>query len=199
MNYNLVTRVQLLTLAFAAMAFIGVLALAQVVHANPFYTGTRAATATATSSPTYLTAGTGTTTTPVYDSYEQNGTNQTNAGNITLPNQVAILLNGLASSTATVVNVTCEYSDDKIDWYQNEIFDGATTTNPVNIEKAQAFTFTYATTSALVGGALFPSSASRYQKLFVCPVPLRYVRAVATNTGSSTALWIGIVPTKQRN
>lgn len=174
-----------------------------IAFANPFYVGLSAQTATATSTQTYMTPGTATTT-PVYDSYEQYGTNQTNGGNLTLPSQVAVLLNGVASSTATVLNLTCEFSNNyngitgNGDWYQNEII-GATTTSAgvQNAGVPNSFSFTYA--SSTVGGAAVASTTNRFTKVFGCPVPLRFVRAVVTMTGANGSVWAGIVPIKQRN
>lgn len=180
---------------------IASLALAGIAYANPFYIGLTAQTAIATSTQAYLTPGTATTT-PIYDSYEQYGTNETNGGNLTVANQVAVLLNGVASSTATVVNVACEFSNNyngttgNGDWYQNETI-SPTTTGPLNISAPSTFTFTYA--SSTVGGAPVLANTSRFEKVFVCPVPLRFVRAVITVTGSSSSIWASIVPIKQRS
>lgn len=176
---------------------------ATVVFANPFYTGTTAKTAIATSTLTYLTTGNATTT-PIYDSYEQYGTNQTNGGNVTIPNQVAVLLQGAASSTATVVNVACEYSDDYNgvsgvgDWYQNDTL-SATTTGPLNISAPATFTFTYASSTVGSIGGVVPINTNRYQKVIICPAPLRFVRAVITMTGANGSVWSAIEPLKQRN
>lgn len=182
---------------------LGVLAVAGIAYANPFYAGLSAQTAVAPTTQSYMTPGTATTT-PIYDSYEQYGTNETNGGNLTLPTQVAILLNGAASSTATVVNVACEFSNNYVgttgagDWYQNEII-GATTSNSgvQNIGAVNSFSFTYA--SSTVGGAGLAANTNSFKKVIVCPVPLRFVRAVITITGANGSVWSSIVPIKQRN
>lgn len=184
----------------AALGLMGLLG-ASVAFANPFYNGTIAQTATATSTQTYMTTGNATTT-PVYDSYELYGTNQTNAGNLTLPDTVAVLLQGVASSTATQVNIACEYSNNynavtgNGDWYQNELL-SATTTGPLTITAPVTYTMTYA--SSTVGGAAVTATTNRFQKAFTCPVPVRFVRAVITITGANGSVWAAIVPVKQRN
>lgn len=175
-------------------AGIVLLSFAAVTFANPFYTGQKARSATATTTVSFLTPGAATTTSPLYDSYEQNGTNEPNAGNITLPNSVAVVVQGNASSTTSVLNLACEFSDDNVDWYQSEII-AATSTGATNISVPVSFTFTFASTT--VGGV--QNSATRYQKLFECPVPLRYVRVVETNTGAGMSVWTAIIPKKQRN
>lgn len=180
----------------------GTLALVGVAYANPFYQGLSAQTAMATSTQAYLTPGTATTT-PVYDSYEQYGTNQTNGGNNTLANQVAVLLNGAASSTATVVNIACEFSNNyngktgNGDWYQNEVIAATTSNAGVQLGAVpNTFSFTYA--SSTVGGAPLGAKTSTFEKVFVCPVPLRFVRVVVTITGNNASVWAGIVPVKQQ-
>lgn len=175
------------------------------VHANPFYVGSKAKSAIATTTVAYMTPGTATTTVQ-YDSYEINGTNQTNGGNLTLPDSIAFALQGNASSSISVINVTCEFGDDEtgatgvtsIDWYQNGIV-GATTTNSgvQNIGTTNSFSFTYASTT--VGGAPISTTTTRFAKVVVCPVPTRYVRAVVTITGANASVWVGIIPKKQRN
>lgn len=181
--------------ALLAAMFVIPFLMFTIAYANPFFSASKARTALATTTVSFLTPGTGTTT-PVYDSYEVNGTNQTNQGNISIPDFVAVAMQGNASSTATVLNVACEFSDDGTDYYQNEIYP-ATTTGALMISAPITFTMTFA--SSTVGGAAFTTTnVGRYQKLVLCPVPLRYVRAVITNLGAGASLWATIIPTKQR-
>lgn len=177
---------------------LGFLAFATTIYANPFYAGLDAKSATATSTQVYLTPGTATSTV-IYDSYELYGTNQTNGGDTTIPDTVAILLQGAASSTATVVSVACEFSNNYTggngDWYQNEIYP-ATTTGAQSITTPLSFSFTYASTT--VGGAAVLSNTNRFQKVVTCPAPTRFVRAVVSVTGANASIWTDIVPKKQR-
>lgn len=177
-----------------ALVLLG-LCVAATAWANPFYTGTKAKSAAATTTLAYQTPGLATSTT-VYDSYEQTGTNQTNGGNLTIPNTVAVALQGQASSTATVLTIACEFSDDSIDWYQNETV-AATTTGTVLITTPISYNFVYA--SSTVGGAQVKATTNTFAKTFLCPVPLRYVRAVVTDSGANAGIWTTIIPTKQRN
>lgn len=185
-----------------AAVVLGVLALAATVYANPFYTGTKAYFSSATSTQTYLIPGVATSSSVIYDSYEQAGTNQTNSGNITIPNTVALLLEGRASSTLTTITATCEFSDNydsstgNGDWYQNEIF-LATSSPSQTIGTIVSYSFTYA--SSTVGGGAVASTTNRFQKLVTCPVPLRYVRAVITASGANASVNPWFIPTKQRN
>lgn len=203
LNISMIKALNTKNLFLAAIAAVVMFGFASFVYANPFYTGTKAQTALATSTQTFMSPGNATTT-PIYDSYEQYGTNQPNSGNITLADSVAVLLNGTASSSATVINIACEFSDNYVgttgngDWYQNEIF-AATSSGQMVITTPVSFTFTVA--SSTLGGTGLPTSGSsiKFQKLFQCPVPLRYVRAVITNLTASTSVWAQIVPIKQRN
>lgn len=163
-------------------------------YANPLYEGSSARSAAATTTVSYLLPGVATSTSPLYDSYEQSGTNEKNGGNFTIPDSVAILLQGVASSSSSVMNIACEFSDDNVDWYQNEIYP-ATTTSPQNVSAPATFTFTYASTT--IGGVV--RATNIFSKLVECPVPLRYVRAVITDTGAGFSIWSSIVPLKQRN
>lgn len=186
----------------SAMAVV-LLGFAALTYANPFYTGTKAQSAVATTTIVFMTPGAATSTT-VYDSYEQYGTNQTNAGNLTLPNSVAVILDGRASSTATTVAVACEYSDNyngstgNGDWYQNEIY-APTTTGALPIGTALSFSFTYSSSTSQVGGVGGTASSNRFQKLVECPVPTRFVRAVVSVSGANVSVWTQIIPKKQRN
>lgn len=203
------TKKYTLPIVIAALAMPVVLAVMylffspMVAHANPFYIGSGARTATATSTQALLRPGVATSTLPIYDSYESGGTNQTNSGNITVPNTVAILLDGNASSTAAVISGTCEYSDNYNpstgtgDWYQNEITTFGTTTGIANLATVNGFSFIFA--SSTVGGGAVGALSSRFQKLVTCPVPLRYVRLVVSVAGANASIWAAIIPTKQRN
>ncbi len=198
MTKNLSSSLTVLAAAIvlAAFSYVG------FAYANPFFRASSAQTSTAsvstlgaTSTKTYMTPGTATST-PVYDSFEVNGTNQRNTGDSTVPNSVAIVLDGVASSTSTTVNVTCEFSDNwngtNGDWYQNEII--TATSSPQQTINTPA-SYTFVGVSSSVGGALVGSL--RFQKLVQCPVPLRYARAVISVTGANASMWSAIVPLKQ--
>lgn len=181
------------------VAAFAIVSIAGIAYANPFFVASKAQSATATSTQTYLVSGMATSTV-VYDSYEIYGTNQTNQGNVTMANQVALVINGVASSTLSTVNINCEYSDNwngsNGDWYENDII-VASSSVPTVITRPSQFTFTYA--SSTVGGAGLSGTNTKFQKLVQCPVPTRFVRAVITNTGSNVSVWAQFIPTKQRN
>lgn len=188
---------------FAAFLTMGMLSFVQSAHANPFYAGTTAQSAAATSTQLQLRAGFATSTV-VYDSYEQYGTNQVNSGNVTFPNSVAIVVDGIASSTSSVINIACEYSENyngttqNGDWYNNELVTASTTNAGAQmIQVPNSFGFTFA--SSTVGGAGLSGTNTRFQKVVQCQVPTRFVRAVVTNSGQPATVWVQIIPLKQRN
>ncbi len=181
---------------------VGLFAFVGTTHANPSFTGTKAQSAMASSTQTQLRSGFASSST-VYDSYEQYGTNQPNGGQLTLPDSVAFALDGVASGTSSVINATCEFSDNwngntlNGDWYQNELVTASTTNAGAQVVNVpNSFTFTFA--SSTVGGAGLSGTNTRFQKLVQCPVPTRFVRLVVTNTGQAATVWVQAIPKKQR-
>lgn len=174
----------------ALMAATAIMLTTSVVYATALFTGNRAMTAAATTTVVYMTPGTATTTL-VYDAYERNGTNQTNSGNIVIPDKVALAVQGVSSSSISVLNIACEYSYDNIDWYQNNIY-SATSSGIMSITVPSTFSYTFASTT--LNGV---SIGNRYAKIVTCPVVTQYVRAVLTNTGANLSLWATFIPTKQ--
>jgi len=183
-----------------AVLLMGMLSFIGSAHANPYFVGSKAATATASSTQASIPVGLGTTTV-VYDSYEAFGTNETNQGNLTIPNAVALALNGRASSTATVVNIACEYSDNwngtNGDWYQNDL--AVATSTPLDVSVPLTISFKVSTST--LGGVTIPTSGSfiNFQKMVTCPIQTRFVRAVITTTGANAMLYAQWLPEKQRN
>lgn len=162
--------------------------------ANPLGFSQGAKSATATTSVSYMTPGTGTTTV-LYDSYEVNGTNQTNNGNTWVPNSITVLTQIIGSTTASLVNAQVEYSMDKQDWFKLAPI-GATSTEIVYInDEAVSFQLgALGDRDAGLGGV-----ASSTRRAFTLDVPTRYVRLVFTvpigNVNSS--VWAQIIPKKE--
>lgn len=159
-------------LLLAAAAILTV--FATTVRANPSDLNTTS-TSAATTSPTYIIPGTATSTL-TYDSYND-GIGDPNASE-----SAVLLLQTAASSTSSVFTVALQYSQNGIDWYQDNLM--ATTTS-TNIGTAQTYTFTAAGT-ATTGRAI------------TVPTPTRYVRAVTSVAGANAAVWGQIVAKKQQ-
>lgn len=195
-------------LTYKQFALVGFLALTTAivavsfaitpVHANPEGFLRKQLTA-ATSSPTYMTAGTATTTL-AFD---------TSAGNSFAPSKTAALLVQLtASSTSTTLRWRYEYSQDPLcgttgsnaDWYAQDsaAFDATATTSPLTYTQgAFEASWTYASTTP--GAAAGSASANHGNKLVLVQVPTRCVRVMFyLPTGSTNgAVWAEWVAKKE--
>lgn len=179
---------------YGGLAGLTLLALsfAGLVHANPTLFTSSAQTATATTTLAYMTPGTATTTV-LYDTRAENGTNQTKDGNGLIPDSVTLKEYMKASSTATVLVTNFEFSDDKIDWYQNNLETYAA--GAISIATPNSYTWTFATST--IGGVLNGNGTDVGAKVISVKVPTRYVRAVLTMTGANGAVWAQMLPKKQ--
>lgn len=170
--------------------------LSEAVSANPSYFPPKSATATATSSPVYMTPGTATTTL-IHDSYY--------LGNNTKTSSISLLQHFTASTSASVVDHTVEYSDgadgvdcktnpSACDWYGE---DSLSSTLALN----QAIYHHSSTTPAHRWGA-GSATASTTRKLIAYQMPVRYIRFVFTqplSIGSTNgAFWAAVLPVKER-
>lgn len=182
----------LIVIALIVVSIGGLYLVAKKAEANPLSPTFSVSTATATTSPAYLTPGTGTTTL-TYDSYIPSG-----AGVNTISNFASLLIQYNGSSTVSRLNVDIEYSDDGIDWYQ----DGgtlannySTTTKPFDITTVNQFSWLAA--SSTLGRTTTSSATST--RIITIRTPVRYTRAVFTapiGTGSG-AIWAKMSPAKE--
>lgn len=157
-------------IAIITAVIIGLSVVAGVAHANPSYFAPGVSTAAATSTLSFMTAGTATSTTPTYDSYSD-GSNQ-KADGATLLEQLT------GSTTATTMKASIEESADNIDWY----VESATTTTALGTKQ---------------GGVSGLSSTTLWSIPFT--PRLRYARVVFTIPAGSVngAVWGAIVPSKE--
>lgn len=166
-------------------------------HANIGGFPSGAKTSAATTTPAVMTPGTGTSTI-VYDSYNLNGTNEPTTGVVTDTDSATLLVQFLASSTASKLKIEYEYSQDGIDWYQDGVSNtfASSTDGVININLPNSFTWTFASTS-LDG---LPVSAANNLSTEIVPVitATRYVRAVISDTGANAEVWAQFVPKKQQ-
>lgn len=178
-------------IGIALIAIVAVFGVTQV-YANPQLFTQSAKTQTATTTLAYLTPGTATTTL-VYDTREQSGTNQAGGNNTYIAETVTLKQYLKASSTATVLVTNFEFSDDKIDWYQNNLETYAA--GAIAIATPNSYTWTFA--SSTIGGVLNGNGTDVGAKVISVKVPTRYVRAVFTMTGANGAIWAELLPKKQ--
>lgn len=184
-------------------AALAVIALsANFAHANPSNISSPATGTMATSTAlAYLTPGTATTTTPVYDSNQVDGTNEKATSNTFSTDSAVFAMQVNASTTATNYNIAFEYSNGSncgavpagCDWYADTLFAQASTSPSVSLNTSRTFSWLFA--SSTVGGA--GSSAgllgingtnNRSTRVWTVATPMRYVRAVISVTGANGAV-----------
>jgi hypothetical protein len=164
-------------------------------YANPSYFATTVTTNSAAStSPAYLTPGVSTSTTPVYDAYAQ-----TVAGGGTYKaDSAGLVIQFTASSTASVLNASVEYSADCIDYYRNFVLDSrqlGTSTAPYSLDTAFSARWKFASSS--LNGTAVSASNNLSTAALVVPTPFRCTRVVFSVTGGNGAVWAQLVPVKE--
>lgn len=163
--------------AFIALVAIFSLAvIARVASANGSYFISPVRTAAATSTLSVVGPGNGTTTL-TYDSLALGSTYATD--------RASLLIQATASSSSSLLGIAVQYSQDGVDWYDNDL---AATTSPgsvTNISSANSY--------QLSGN----STASTSLKAISVPTPTRFVRAVFTSTVATSSIWAQFVPIRQ--
>lgn len=156
--------------------FTTLFGIIEIAHANPLQVAPIVQTAVSTTTPSYMTAGTATTTL-VFDSYIP-GVNK-------ISDEATLLVQNVASSTSSILNIAIQYSQDGIDWYSDN-GSVASSTNPLPIQTANSYTWTAAGT-ATTSKALFLQT------------PVRFTRAVFTVPAGAAAggVWAQIVAARQ--
>ena len=183
--------------AIAGILVLGGLGFAGIAAASVYFSG-GVTTSAATTTPAYMTPGTGTTT-PVYNTYA-NSNNPTANVTGTIPASAATFVTLLGaftgSSTVSTLKITPEYSQDGIDWYQGygiTVPISTTTPNPTYAYSyVDSVTLPFASTTS--NGAAGVQPTMRFALKF--PVPTKDVRFVVTLTGANGAFWGQVVPAK---
>lgn len=185
-----------LTKVFLAVLAVASFGIGLTAYANPSaFGGTVRTGSTASSTPAFVVAGVSTSTTPVYDSYAV-----TSGGRTTKADKATMAIQFAASSTATTLNWSVEYSNDRIDWYRNFVLDTnqmGTTTTPFSFANANSNSWKFA--SSTVGGLATTNANSATGTAFmIVPTPARYMRVVFSMTGGNGAVWAEITPIKEQ-
>jgi len=181
-------KVAAVLIAFALVAFGLPVTSA---YANPTYVGPKVQTSSATTSPTYMTPGTATTTL-IYDS-------QVPTTNVFTPNFAVLLTRFAASSTASVLGIAFEYSNDGIDYYKDSLIspNSPGTTSPIfDLGPTNQMSWKFAS-STLAGAAVNAVSGAISTRAVIVPTPLRFTRVVYTLLGGNAAIWAEIIPIKE--
>lgn len=196
-------RFVIATVILIAAATLGV----GIVHANPSQFVTTVQTATASSSPVYMTPGTATSTV-VYDTYQQS------TGNFYTVNAIELLTQLTASSTSSQINIAFEYSNGYsngnaidctvlpagCDWYQDtatNVQGYATSTLPFSLNQIPQYQWRFA--SSTIGQQAPGVLNNRDTRAVALKVPTRYVRVIYTCAigGANCGVWGQFVPAKE--
>lgn len=142
-------------------------------QANVFIFPPTIMTATATSTLANIAPGVGTTTL-LYDSY--------NTGQPFATENAVLMVLDTASSTSSVLKVALQYSQNGLDWYNDDINVVATS----SLQTFNTYTYTAVSTTASTSG-------------FAIPVltPTRYVRVIFSSTGATNSIFAQITPRRQ--
>lgn len=194
---------------------LGVFGVASIAFANPSFFDLQAASSTSTSTPSFMTAGTATTTV-VYDAYNLGGTNQGSSYSPYGTNSSGLLIQLNATNTSTTLGWRYEYSDTTgtsidcsatptaCDWYADNFYGmtAASTTPPnvpIVVNTPTSYTWTFASSTSMCDSTLSAASNNRGCKIVMVPTPTRWVRVVFTlPIGSSNgAVYAKFVPKKE--
>jgi hypothetical protein len=131
---------------------------------------------TATSTLTQIGPGTGTSTL-VYDAY--------NTGQPFAASGAVMFIIDTASSTASVLKVTSQYSQNGVDWYADTLNFPSTTTPPFNLNAAYSWQYTA------------PSTGSTTNVVFSFLTPVRYAKFTFTGTGATSSIYAQVTPRRE--
>jgi hypothetical protein len=136
-------------------------------------------TATATTSVNYISAGNATTTLTC-DAYNMDD----KIAEYKAIDSATLAIQFIASTSASILNTSIEYSTDGIDWFENNLSELSTTTYALSITTPQTITLSGNTTS------------STTRKIVSVETPTRYVRAVFTVPvgAASSSIWAEFIP-----
>jgi hypothetical protein len=158
---------------------IALLAIALIVVATSTVKANRSyfvpVTSTAVATSTVTTLGTSVSTTLVVDSYQTAPTALSSA---------TLLLQNVASSSASTLSIIPSYSQDGVDYFENNIA-AATTTLSNNITVLNNYTLAGNTTS------------STTRKAITIPTPTRYIKLTFTQTAGTSTVWAQVVPLRE--
>lgn len=189
-----------------SVLIIGLGIFTLTVKANPLFFPPTVQSASATTTLTYMTAGTATTTL-VFDTYNAS------SGVFTPTLSDALLIQFTGSSTGSLLKINLEYSHGYngvecvsnptgCDWYEDPAPSGsgyATTTKPFDLGQVNQFSLAYASSTPTLGG-IGATSINPAKRILSVKSPTRYVRAIFTLPVGSTngAIWAQFVPLKER-
>jgi len=171
--------------------FIGLIILIAVIIAGVFFSKTtygnqsyvpaysNCQLAPATTTTTTLNPNGSTTLT--CDAYNMD----TNNPQGTIIDSAVLAIQLTSSTTNTVLTANLTYSQDGVDWYENNLVASSTEPDARNITTAQ---------SIILNGN---TTASTTRKAISIQTPMRYVRATFTGTVATSTIWAAVIPQKE--
>lgn len=160
-------------IAFAVIAVsVGIV---KTVKASPIYFPPTTQTALATTSPAFIGNGTGTSTL-TFNAYF--------SGSPTAARNAVLLTQFAASSTSAILTMSIQYSQNGIDWYDNDLGSGNGTSTVTDVSSAQTYKWT-------------PVGTATSSKAIYIITPTQYVRVVYSLLGAAGAVWGQFVPEKE--
>lgn len=159
----------------AIIAVLGALFFAYSAKANPSdFSVTKSATATTTE--TFIASGATVIGTP-YDSFN---------GDPNAADSSVLLVQFSASSTSSVLGIKVQYSQDGIDWYDDNLLEStnSTSTPAYSMQVANSYTWTAAGTATAF-------------KAITEPTPTRFTREVYTMAGANGSVWTSRIVKKE--
>lgn len=154
---------------------VGVLGLVSTASANPVYLANSCQTATATTTVNFMQAGLATTTINCEVIDYRNSQKGESA---------IVLMQSVASSSASLQTVTISYSMDGVDYY--DVVNTAASTTPNQALNTQL-------TYILAGNSL----ASTTRRAFIIDTPTKWIRLAFSATTGNSSIWAKIIPFKQ--
>lgn len=184
--------------AIAAFVFLAGFALFYTAKANPsfFLRGNATSapfcgTLTATTSPTYMAVGLATSTV-TFDT----GCNAAQSAD-----SIALLMQFVASSTASILTANIQYSQDNVDWYAIGYAGGSevnSASSSPSISSVQQLSYQFSSTTINLAAVTSANSATS-TRIVRLPTPTRYIRVVYSITGAAGAIWSEFVAKRQGN
>lgn len=175
-----------------------ILFLNGTVSANQSYFAPQASNTTSTTTPTFINNGFATTTI-VYDSYSQFGTNEPSGYKPITTDGATLLVQLTASTTSTVLNWQFQYSQDGQDWYADNIVNTANlaSTTAFAVAMPNSYSWTFASSTSLCDTTVTIATNNRGCKAIGVNTPVRYVRVIFTTTGANGEVYAQFIPRKQ--
>ena len=157
----------------------------------------------ASTSPCYMTPGTATTSI-IFDSY-QNTQGSNTARNTFGTKSAALMFQLYGSSTASIINLAVERSQNGVDYYADSYAFVATSTGVFNLSNSNLNSYVLTFASSTLKGEAIVGDETTMTRIIRIETPTRFTRVVFTSASSTilgpknTAIWGEMVPIRETN